>query len=123
AAADRVVEEVVVRDLLLVLSVLPGTEGEDHVVEALEGVTRDGRVLSDPFEVVGERSLPDQILISCRVVLLPNQFDDVQDRRAHEDKLLRGTELHTSPLRVWQAGAACPTALHCRWQVGNYRKL
>src|SRR5690606_33160189 len=63
AIAQRIVEEVVVDDLLLVLRVPGSAEGDDHVVETLEGVAGDVRVLDDEPEVVDQAPLPVEVVI------------------------------------------------------------
>ncbi len=77
-APNGVVEEVVVDDLLLVLGVAPAPEGGDHVIEALERIPRQGRVLRHHLQVIGERALPVKILVERVILAFLNVPDDVE---------------------------------------------
>ncbi len=83
AILERVAEELVVSDFLLVLRVLLGPVGDDHVVEPLESVPRDQWILAHDREVVRKRALPMEILVALSVLLLADQADDIEFLRGH----------------------------------------
>ncbi len=70
-------------DLLLVLRVLLGPVGADHVVQPLECVPGDQRILANDGQVVRKRALPMEILVALSVLLLADQADNVEFLRGH----------------------------------------
>ena len=67
-AGGLVEEEVVARELLLVVEVFALTVRGDHVVDALEGGPRDLGALPDDLQVVLETPLPG-LFLEARFVL------------------------------------------------------
>src|SRR6185503_16451772 len=74
--AHGVVEEVVVNDLVLVEAVFHRPVGHDHVVEPLEGVPRDPRVLGDDVQIISEGPCPGQLPVLLPVDPLLDQLVD-----------------------------------------------
>jgi hypothetical protein len=78
---DRIVEELVANELLLVDDDLLGAEAEDHVVEPLVRIPRDLRIPGDDVEILGERSGPVLLLVFRQVLAAGDLGDQVRSGR------------------------------------------
>ena len=78
AAVVLVTEELEPNDLLLVLREFLGSVREDHVVDPLEGVAGDSRIVADQFEIVLEGAFPMQFLVIAWVVELRQCTENVR---------------------------------------------
>jgi hypothetical protein len=87
AAVGGVLKEAEGRDLLLVVDVLVGAAGADHVVEALKGVARDLWPRLHDLEVVLEAALPVQVPVLVVVLQRGDPLD--HRRRSTRGKALR----------------------------------
>ena len=77
-AFDRVVEELVAGQLLLVDDDLVGAEAEDHVVEPLVGGPGDRGVAADDVQVFGEGAGPVLLLVIRQVLAAGDQGDQIR---------------------------------------------
>jgi hypothetical protein len=81
---NRVLEERIADQFLLVVDVLFFTVRDDHVVEALKRIARNLRSLPDDLQVVFEGTFPGQILVAFVVL----QGSYLLDHFPHREVLL-----------------------------------
>jgi hypothetical protein len=72
-----VAEEAAARDLLLVFEVVVHPVREDHVVDPLERIPRDPRIILDQFEVVLKRALPIEFLVFLRTLQVRHGAENI----------------------------------------------
>ena len=75
---DRVVEELVADELLLVDDDLLGPVAEDHVVDALVGGPGHLGVAADDVEIFGEGAVPVFLLVIRQVLAAGDQGDQIR---------------------------------------------
>ena len=68
AALEFIAKEVVSDELLLVVDVFLGPEGQHHVVDTLECISRHLRALGDYLQVVFETAFPREVAIQVVVL-------------------------------------------------------
>jgi hypothetical protein len=78
AAGQRIVEELVVRDALLVLRVLLGAVRQNHVVDPLEGGARHAGVFADDVDVLLECAFPGQLAVAFHVLQITDHGGDIE---------------------------------------------
>ncbi len=104
AAVLLVLEEVVADQPLLVVDVLFLAVRQDHVVDALEGEARDGRVLADDGQVVLERAGPVQLRVFLQILKRCNLRDQGGHVACLAGRIRNGHRVDSFRTRDWHCG-------------------